>query len=144
MATTSSANLECEEVRDELRESLLVAVSRVVEHEMSGRIGAFEELEDGTLEVERQVVHMLTELLLQKSAILFTDMQCFAKHGKRSVINTDDVKLCFRRQPEILKKLQDFEETLKNKQTSKKKCLSTKRKQHHDENDDEEEEELFF
>ena len=144
MANNSSASVEREEVRDELRESLLVAVSRIVEHEMSNRTGAFEELEDGTLEVERQVVHMLTELLLQKSAILFKDMQCFAKHGKRTVINADDVKLCFRRQPEILKKLENFEETLKKKSTSKKNRLPAKRKQNDDIKDDDDEEELFF
>ena len=120
-AATASASLEREEARNELRESLLVAVSRVVEHEMVSGNGAFEQLDDGKLEVERQVVHMLTELLLQKSAILFKDMQYFAKHAKRSGINPDDVKLCFRRHTEILKKLQNFEEGLKQRNSNSKK-----------------------
>ena len=99
--------------KNQLRQALLVSVSRIVEAEVAKQCGAFEELDDGKLGVDQPVVHMLTEFLLQKSELFVKDLHAFAGHARRTGINTDDIKLCFRRRPDLLSHLSDFEQKSK-------------------------------
>ena len=107
--------------KNQLRQALLVSVSRIVEAEVAKQCGAFEELDDGKLSVDQPVVHMLAEFLLQKSELFAKDLYAFAGHARRTGINTDDIKLCFRRRPDILSHLDDFEQKSKSRVQDGKK-----------------------
>mmetsp|Transcript_33832 Transcript_33832/g.43461 ORF Transcript_33832/g.43461 Transcript_33832/m.43461 type:complete len:129 (-) Transcript_33832:417-803(-) len=54
-------------------------------------------------------VSTLTEVLLQFSQVLADDLQSFAKHAKRSGVNGEDVKLFARKDPSLVKILEEFE-----------------------------------
>ncbi|KAF8567741.1 hypothetical protein P879_06327 [Paragonimus westermani] len=53
------------------------------------------------------IVCLVTELLFRFYQVLATDLECFAKHARRTTVNVDDV-LCFvRRNPQLLNILSD-------------------------------------
>ncbi|XP_071789667.1 centromere protein S-like [Asterias amurensis] len=58
----------------------------------------------------RQFIAVLSEATFKQSAIFATDLEQFAQHGKRSVINTDDVKLLARRSAPLAKHIRDMNE----------------------------------
>ncbi|KAA3672472.1 centromere protein S [Paragonimus westermani] len=67
------------------------------------------------------IVCLVTELLFRFYQVLATDLECFAKHARRTTINVDDV-LCFvRRNPQLLKTLSDHHK----QQTVRKKVSLT-------------------
>ncbi|KAF7243795.1 hypothetical protein EG68_10081 [Paragonimus skrjabini miyazakii] len=66
------------------------------------------------------IVCLVTELLFRFYQVLATDLECFAKHARRTTVNVDDV-LCFvRRNPQLLQILSDHHK----QQTVKKKTNS--------------------
>lgn len=56
--------------------------------------------------VNQDAVCLLTEMLFRYCQVLATDLECFAKHAKRTTVTVDDV-LCFARRNPKLVSLQD-------------------------------------
>ena len=50
----------------------------------------------------KQVISALAETTFRYSQIMARDLELFAKHAKRSTINTDNVKLLIRKSPELV------------------------------------------
>ena len=72
--------IQNEKLKEELRKSLLVEVGKIVEHEKNSEQGAFETLDDEKLQIDKSVVHALTECLFQHAGTMTKDMFAFAKH----------------------------------------------------------------
>lgn len=81
---------------------------------------------EDSLPLTGSAVSTLTEVLSQYADSFAADIRHFAKHAKRSVINTDDVKLVARKLPTLLQDLQTFEveHLVKEKSGSGKKKRS--------------------
>lgn len=105
----AQAQQEREALKHELRKSLLIEVGKIVDSERTNENGCFEILGDEKLQVDKSVVHALTECLFQHAGTMAKDMFAFAKHAKRVNINQDDVKLLFRRRKDLLNKLEKIE-----------------------------------
>ncbi|XP_022085728.1 centromere protein S-like isoform X2 [Acanthaster planci] len=58
----------------------------------------------------RQFIAVLSEATFKQCAVFATDLEHFAQHGKRSVINADDVKLLARRSAPLAKHIRDLSE----------------------------------
>jgi len=84
-----------------LRSALVHAVGSICEAECG---------EKG-LPLEASAVCTLVFVLEQYAKVLAVDLSAFAKHGKRSAISVEDVLLCARRNPDLLKRLTAFVET---------------------------------
>ena len=110
--------IQNEKLKEELRKSLLVEVGKIVEHEKNSEQGAFETLDDEKLQIDKSVVHALTECLFQHAGTMTKDMFAFAKHAKRVNINQDDVKLLFRRREDLLRQIEKVEIIKKRKSKS--------------------------
>lgn len=50
----------------------------------------------------KEFIATLTETAFKECEALSTDLELFAKHAKRTTVNTDDVKLYCRRNPDLL------------------------------------------
>eukprot|EP00943_MAST-04B_sp_MAST-4B-sp1_P003259 g3259.t1 len=111
----AQAQQEREALKHELRKSLLIEVGKIVDHERTTESGCFEVFDDEKLQVDKSVVHALTECLFQHAGTMAKDMFAFAKHAKRVNINQDDVKLLFRRREDLLNKIEKVVEPKKNK-----------------------------
>lgn len=105
----AQAQQEREALKHELRKSLLIEVGKIVDHERTSKKGCFEVFDDEKLQVDKSVVHALTECLFQHAGTMTRDMFAFAKHAKRVNINQDDVKLLFRRREDLLNKIEEVE-----------------------------------
>ncbi|XP_053609527.1 centromere protein S-like [Plodia interpunctella] len=53
------------------------------------------------LDITKSAMEIVSELVYKKLIIYGTDLEAFAKHAKRTVINADDVKLLVRRNPSL-------------------------------------------
>ncbi|KAL8606503.1 hypothetical protein ACOMHN_037734 [Nucella lapillus] len=62
--------------------------------------------------VDQQVVAAITETVWRQVESFAVDLELFAKHARRSVISPDDVKLLVRRNPCLLKHIQEVHEEL--------------------------------
>ncbi|KAJ3201189.1 hypothetical protein HDU83_001017 [Entophlyctis luteolus] len=65
--------------------------------------------------VTPQFVHAVSSIVWAHCNRMATDLDAFAKHGKRSVVSVDDVKLCVRRNPALVEHLAEFAAGLKGK-----------------------------
>ena len=117
--------IQNEKLKEELRKSLLVEVGKIVEHEKNSEQGAFETLDDEKLQIDKSVVHALTECLFQHAGTMTKDMFAFAKHAKRVNINQDDVKLLFRRREDLLRQIEKVEIVKKRKSKSNNNTTTT-------------------
>ncbi|KAI9343640.1 kinetochore component CENP-S-domain-containing protein [Obelidium mucronatum] len=63
--------------------------------------------------VTPQYIHAVASIVWHQCNGMATDLEAFAKHGKRSVISADDVKLCVRKNPDMVDHLNDFAASLK-------------------------------
>ncbi|UJR14136.1 hypothetical protein I4U23_001130 [Adineta vaga] len=63
--------------------------------------------------VDKQVVAAIGDITFEQIGTFCQDLDAFAKHGKRSTINADDVRLLCRRNPNLLDKIDDVQRTLK-------------------------------
>ncbi|CAH8588415.1 unnamed protein product [Dicrocoelium dendriticum] len=57
--------------------------------------------------IDSDVVCLATETLFRYYEVLATDLEAFAKHGRRTVINVEDVLLFVRRNPQLVKILKE-------------------------------------
>ncbi|XP_045448089.1 centromere protein S-like [Melitaea cinxia] len=57
------------------------------------------------LDITGQAVAVIAELVLRKVSVYGMDLEAFAKHAKRSVINQEDVKLLARRNSSLRERL---------------------------------------
>ncbi|XP_061424090.1 centromere protein S isoform X1 [Lethenteron reissneri] len=82
---------EDDESRMELEQRLRAAVHYTVERVLE------EEGEKAGLSFNRQVVAAIAETTFHQCSLFALDLEAFAKHGKRTTVNCDDVKLLARR-----------------------------------------------
>jgi centromere protein S len=76
---------------------------------------------DNGLTVNRQVMAATNELVYKLCTQLSTDLELFAKHGKRSTINNDDVMLYCRRNPTLSQLINEEIKSVHNEGDSKGK-----------------------
>ncbi|CAH0715732.1 unnamed protein product, partial [Brenthis ino] len=57
------------------------------------------------LDITKPANAIIAELVISKIALYGSDLEAFAKHAKRSTINSDDVKLLVRRNPALKARL---------------------------------------
>ncbi|CAF4768467.1 unnamed protein product, partial [Rotaria socialis] len=70
--------------------------------------------------VDKQVVAAVGDVTFQQIETFCQDLDVFSKHGKRTTINADDVRLLCRRNPGLLDKIDDVQRSLKpSKPTSR-------------------------
>ncbi|CAF1103470.1 unnamed protein product [Adineta steineri] len=85
--------------------------------------------------VDKQVVAAIGDITFQQIGTFCQDLDAFAKHGKRTTINTDDVRLLCRRNPGLLDKVDDFQRVLKpskatNRSTTNRTNVSSRYDDH--------------
>ncbi|KAI8374587.1 kinetochore component CENP-S-domain-containing protein [Radiomyces spectabilis] len=64
--------------------------------------------------VSPEFVASLTDVVFKQMETMATDLEAFAKHGKRSVISMEDVKLCARRNESLHKIISDAATEISN------------------------------
>ncbi|XP_077996218.1 centromere protein S-like [Glandiceps talaboti] len=64
-----------------------------------------ESAEENDVVFSRQFIATLAEATFRQCGILATDLELFAKHAKRSVVNAEDVKLAVRKSPLLFEHL---------------------------------------
>ncbi|CAF1621341.1 unnamed protein product [Adineta ricciae] len=92
------------EQRDDIDKRLKAAL-----HAACGKI--CEQLQtQSNVTVDKQVVAAIGDITFQQIATFCQDLDAFAKHGKRSTINADDVRLLCRRNSSLLEKIDDVQQ----------------------------------
>ena len=61
----------------------------------------------------KELVATISETAFHQCETLAGDLEHFAKHGKRTTVSVDDVKLCFRRSPSFLKFISRHSDSLR-------------------------------
>ncbi|XP_078094809.1 centromere protein S [Mustelus asterias] len=83
--------------------------------------------EDKEIEFSKQTIAAIAETTFRQCENFATDLELFAKHGKRTTVNTDDVKLLARRSKALLtfitEKCNDLASS--NAEQKEKKALAT-------------------
>ncbi|CAF1011533.1 unnamed protein product [Rotaria sordida] len=74
--------------------------------------------------VDKQVVNAIGDITFQQIETFCQDLDVFSKHGKRTTINVDDVRLLCRRNPGLLDKIDDFQRSLKPLKTTSRSTTS--------------------
>ncbi|KAK6177316.1 hypothetical protein SNE40_015440 [Patella caerulea] len=82
------------------------------------------------IKINKQVTAAIAETTCKQFEHFAADLELFAKHGKRTTINTDDVKLLVRKTPKLLEHLNSVQEENPSKTVNKgkKKTVSNKSK----------------
>ncbi|XP_028302804.1 centromere protein S [Gouania willdenowi] len=78
-------------------------------------------------EFNRQLVAAITETAYRQCDIFAKDLEAFARHGKRSTVSTEDVKLLARRSTALFVHIQNKLEVLTQEQKDKKKSAGKKK-----------------
>uniref|UniRef100_A0A8C5HM91 Centromere protein S n=1 Tax=Gouania willdenowi TaxID=441366 RepID=A0A8C5HM91_GOUWI len=80
-------------------------------------------------EFNRQLVAAITETAYRQCDIFAKDLEAFARHGKRSTVSTEDVKLLARRSTALVSfvHIQNKLEVLTQEQKDKKKSAGKKK-----------------
>ncbi|KAI7886262.1 hypothetical protein K492DRAFT_203352 [Lichtheimia hyalospora FSU 10163] len=60
-------------------------------------------------------VSSLADIVYAQAVTMATDLEVFAKHGRRSTISMDDVKLCARRNDNLLELITDAAQKISRK-----------------------------
>lgn len=61
------------------------------------------------VKISRGAVQTIAKVVMEIAGIMSEDLIMFANHGKRAVISSDDVKLCARKSPKLLRELEKYE-----------------------------------
>ncbi|XP_026753060.2 centromere protein S-like [Galleria mellonella] len=65
------------------------------------------------LDVTKPAMAVISELIYKKLIVYGSDLEAFAKHAKRTIINSDDVKLLVRRNPSLKARLNNAQSSIK-------------------------------
>ncbi|NXJ01849.1 CENPS protein, partial [Psophia crepitans] len=87
--------------------------------------------EDGAVQFSKQAVAAISEVTFRQCDNFAKDLEMFARHAKRSTVNTEDVKLLARRSSALLKHITQKSEELassnmEQKEKKKKKSGAAK------------------
>ncbi|XP_037021552.2 centromere protein S [Artibeus jamaicensis] len=100
-------------------------------HYTVGRLCA-EATQDSGVQLSKQTVAAIAEVTFRQCENFARDLEMFARHAKRSTINTEDVKLLARRSNSLLKYITEKNEEIAQfnteRKTKKKKTLETENK----------------
>lgn len=78
---------------------------------------------DHGMKVNREMMAAVTEMVYEQCRLVSHDLELFAKHAKRTTVNTDDVLLMCRRNPSLVKLMREEAEKLKSlKEQGKEKA----------------------
>ncbi|KAI9227853.1 MAG: kinetochore component CENP-S-domain-containing protein [Piptocephalis tieghemiana] len=85
-------------------------------------VGKICEEEGHRLQVQptRAFVASLTELVYQQAETMGDDLEYFARHGKRTTISMEDVKLCTRRNESLYQQIKEDIERLSQAKREKR------------------------
>ncbi|KAM4871983.1 centromere protein S isoform 1-T2 [Thomomys bottae] len=96
---------------------------------------------DKEMQFSKQTIAAISELTFRQCENFAKDLEMFARHAKRSTINTDDVKLLARRSNSLLKFITEKNEEITQfnleRKTKKKKKLEDGNKNSREHADDE-------
>ncbi|XP_013912510.1 PREDICTED: centromere protein S-like isoform X2 [Thamnophis sirtalis] len=87
--------------------------------------------EDKNIQFSRQTIAAISEITFRQCEMFAKDLEMFAKHGKRSTVNVEDVKLLARRSNSLLKYITQKSDglslnNLEQKEKKKKKSAAKK------------------
>uniref|UniRef100_G1NSQ4 Centromere protein S n=1 Tax=Myotis lucifugus TaxID=59463 RepID=G1NSQ4_MYOLU len=84
---------------------------------------------DKEVQLSRQTIAAISEVTFRQCESFAKDLEMFARHAKRSTINTEDVKLLARRSNSLLKYITEKSEEFNvERKTKKKKKLEDESK----------------
>ncbi|EPQ12208.1 Centromere protein S [Myotis brandtii] len=84
---------------------------------------------DKEVQLSRQTIAAISEVTFRQCESFAKDLEMFARHAKRSTINTEDVKLLARRSNSLLKYITEKSEEFNvERKTKKKKKLEDENK----------------
>lgn len=78
-------------IEQETRSHLLYSIGRICDAEIMQQESA--SMTDNVPRVSREALSVMSELALQQLQLLSTDLQLFAHHAGRKIVNVDDVLL---------------------------------------------------
>ncbi|XP_059052748.1 centromere protein S-like [Achroia grisella] len=84
------------------------------------------------LEITKPAMAIISELVYKKLTVYGSDLEAFAKHAKRTTINSEDVKLLVRRNPSLRARLNNTQPQIKavvNKDKRRKTVVPSGNKQ---------------
>ena len=87
------------------------------------------ESEKNNVSFSKEYLASLTELVFSQGELIANDLEAFCRHGKRTVINMDDVKLIARKNEKLSEILEAYSKKISDEQKSKVK--GRKRKAEH-------------
>ncbi|KAJ3294667.1 hypothetical protein BCR33DRAFT_712633 [Rhizoclosmatium globosum] len=96
-----------------LQASLHYSVNKIIKHILA------ENNSDAT--VTPQFVHAVATTVWHQCNSMAVDLDAFSKHGKRTQVNAEDVKLCVRRNQALVDHLSDFQASLKDEKPKRRK-----------------------
>ncbi|XP_063766296.1 centromere protein S [Eleginops maclovinus] len=108
--------------KDETQQRLKAAIHYTVGR-LCQKIG-----EDYQRGFSRQAVAAIAETAFRQCDVFAKDLEAFARHAKRSTVNSDDVKLIARRSTALSTHIQNKSEELNQEQRELKKKSTGKRK----------------
>ncbi|NXC03743.1 CENPS protein, partial [Orthonyx spaldingii] len=77
--------------------------------------------EDKGVQFSKQSIAAISEITFRQCEIFAKDLEMFARHAKRTTVNTEDVKLLARRSSSLLKYITQKSEELASSNTEQKK-----------------------
>ncbi|XP_044733996.1 centromere protein S-like [Chrysoperla carnea] len=77
--------------------------------------------ENLNMTIDDRANELISELIWKKLNLYGSDLECFAKHAKRSLITPDDIKVLVRRNVGLKEHIVDKVENVKSNKVKKKK-----------------------
>ncbi|KAK3088423.1 hypothetical protein FSP39_019053 [Pinctada imbricata] len=119
MAFDNTESIEQLQYKQKLKAAVYYSTMKISEQSI--------EQEEVTL--GRQAIAGIAETVWKQCQQMATDLESFAKHGKRTTVTVDDVKLLVRNSPTLLPHLSEMhEKQTEGKQQAKKQRKPSKKK----------------
>lgn len=83
--------------------------------------------EEKDISISKKFIAILAETTYKHSANIAQDVEAFAKHAKRSTIQTDDVKLYVRKVKPLYNHLEQMEQSLLEEKNDKKAAITSRK-----------------
>ncbi|XP_045596493.1 centromere protein S isoform X2 [Procambarus clarkii] len=80
------------------------------------------------LSFSKHVIATLSEITCKQLETYSADLEAFANHARRAVINTDDVKLLVRRNPDLTKHIKEMADSMEQASGKERKKRGRKPK----------------